>query len=72
MTSKKIFMPAPYSIQDLVTWRKSLKGATQVKLADYLGVTEQTVVRWETGKTSPTLEEANRYIEFLITYQKNN
>jgi DNA-binding XRE family transcriptional regulator len=56
-------------MNDLVLWRKSLKGATQVQVAKFLGVTEQTVVRWETGKTSPTLEEANRYIEFLNHYK---
>jgi DNA-binding XRE family transcriptional regulator len=69
MTTAKIFKPAPYDMHDLVVWRKSIKGATQVKLASFLGVTEQTVVRWETGKTSPTLEEANRYIGFLRAYK---
>ena len=35
-------------------------GLTQVKAAERLAVDRATVVNWESGKTSPTLDNAQR------------
>jgi transcriptional regulator with XRE-family HTH domain len=37
--------------KDLKTWRKK-NGYTQIKLANILGVTNQTIFRWESGERS--------------------
>ena len=62
--------PEPYTIEEIATWRRSIKGATQTKMAEYVGVTKQSIVNWENGRTSPTLLEANKCIEFLRNYGK--
>jgi len=37
---------------------------TQAELAEALHVGKQTIVSWESGKTSPTVEMARRYCAF--------
>lgn len=44
--------------------RRSMK-MTQADLAEQLGVSEMTVRRWESGKSSPRIEEVNRLAKFL-------
>lgn len=39
-------------------------GKTQEEAAKALKVAKQTIVSWETGKTSPTVEMARKYCEF--------
>lgn len=36
---------------------------TQEELAKALKVSKQTIVSWETGRTSPTVEKARKYCE---------
>ena len=38
-------------------------GKTQEELAKILTVSKQTIVSWENGKTSPTVEKAREYCE---------
>lgn len=38
-------------------------GLTQEDLANKLRVSKQTIVSWESGKTSPTVEKARQYCE---------
>ena len=44
--------------------RRSMK-MTQADLAEQLGVSEMTVRRWESGKSSPRIEEVNRLAKLL-------
>ena len=44
--------------------RKS-KGLNQAELAEQLGMSEMTVRRWETGKSSPRMEEIHNVAEVL-------
>lgn len=39
-------------------------GKTQEEVAKALRVAKQTIVSWENGKTSPTVEKAREYCEF--------
>lgn len=39
-------------------------GKTQDEVAKALKVAKQTIVSWENGKTSPTVEKAREYCEF--------
>lgn len=64
--------------QNLKKMRK-LKGITQSKLADVLGVTQQAVARWERAKSEPdsvTLKQLSEYfnvsIDYLLDNEKNN
>lgn len=39
-------------------------GKTQAEVAEALHVGKQTVVSWEHGKTSPTIEKAREFCDF--------
>ena len=39
-------------------------GKTQDEVAKALKVAKQTIVSWENGKTSPTVEKAREYCDF--------
>lgn len=62
--------PEPYTMSQITAWRRSIKGATQTKMAEHVGVTKQSIVNWENGRTNPTLPEANKCIEFLQQFEK--
>lgn len=40
-------------------------GVTRSALADALGLTYMTVYKWETGRTTPSLETLSRALDFL-------
>lgn len=45
--------------------RRKVLGLTQEQLAERLGVSRQTVAKWETGETSPDLANAGALAEVL-------
>lgn len=45
--------------------RRKVLGLTQEQLAERLGVSRQTVAKWETGETSPDLANASVLAEVL-------
>ena len=46
--------------------KKRLKlGLNQDDFAYFLGVKQQTICKWETGRTSPPINDALNYIKFL-------
>ena len=45
-------MTLPYRLKEL----RQQKNLTQAKVADSLGITQQSYARWENGKVTPTPE----------------
>lgn len=41
-------------------------GYTQIEVAEKLGVTESTVVKWEKGKTAPKMPHAQKLSELFL------
>ena len=63
---------------NLIELRK-LNGMSQDELADRIGVSRQTVSKYETGESLPDIEKCKRIAEVfsvsmddLITYERNN
>ena len=63
---------------NLIELRK-LNGMSQDELADRIGVSRQTVSKYETGESLPDIEKCNRIAEVfsvsmddLINYERNN
>ena len=63
---------------NLIELRK-LKGMSQDELADRIGVSRQTVSKYETGESLPDIEKCKRIAEVfsvsmddLINYERNN
>ena len=46
---------------------RKAKGLTQQELADKCGVTRESIVWWETGKNSVSLENAGKVVKALGT-----
>ena len=44
---------------------RKAKKLTQIDLASYLGITNQTVNNWEHGRSIPTLEQAQKLSKIL-------
>ena len=63
-TNKKYFNPG-----EIATRRKQL-GLSQTELAKKIGTTQETISRWETGKTQMQypimLDQALKFLEKLI------
>ena len=53
------------NIAERIKQSRKSKGLTQQGLADKLGVSYMTVRRWETGKTSPRMEEIEQLSKIL-------
>lgn len=51
-------------------WRlaacRAQAGYTQVEAAKAIGVVEQTIIRWENGKSVPKMEEAQKLSELYL------
>ena len=55
------------SIADNILTTRTAAGRTQEQLAEAVGVSRQTVAKWESGETSPDLEHAAALAEALGT-----
>ena len=55
------------SIADNILATRMAVGRTQEQLAEAVGVSRQTVAKWESGETSPDLEHAAALAEMLGT-----
>ena len=55
------------SIAENIQATRVAKGRTQEQLAEAVGVSRQTVAKWESGETSPDLEHAAALAEALGT-----
>ncbi len=55
------------SIADNILTTRTAAGLTQEQLAEAVGVSRQTVAKWESGETSPDLEHAAALAEALGT-----
>jgi len=55
------------SIADNILMTRTVAGRTQEQLAEAVGVSRQTVAKWESGETSPDLEHAAALAEALGT-----
>ena len=53
-------MTLPYRLKEL----RQQKNLTQAKVADSLGITQQSYARWETGKVTPTPEKLSKIAKF--------
>ena len=53
-------MTLPYRLKEL----RQQKNLTQAKLADSLGITQQSYARWENGKVTPTPEKLSKIAKF--------
>ena len=49
---------------NLITLRK-MKNMTQEDIADIVGVSRQSVAKWETGETVPDLDKCKKLAEYL-------
>ena len=55
------------SIAENILGTRTAKGLTQEQLAEAVGVSRQTIAKWEAGETSPDLEHAAALAEALGT-----
>ena len=53
-------MTLPYRLKEL----RQQKNLTQAKVADSLGITQQSYARWENGKVTPTPEKLSKIAKF--------
>ena len=53
-------MTLPYRLKEL----RQQKNLTQAKVADSLGITQQSYARWEYGKVTPTPEKLSKIAKF--------
>lgn len=53
-------MTLPYRLKKL----RQQKNLTQAKVADSLGITQQSYARWENGKVTPTPEKLSKIAKF--------
>ncbi|HFU4175225.1 TPA: helix-turn-helix domain-containing protein [Streptococcus suis] len=53
-------MTLPYRLKEL----RQQKNLTQAKVADSLGITQQSYARWENGKVTPTSEKLAQIAKF--------
>lgn len=51
--------------QDKLKELRTNYGMTQKELAEELGTSQQSYMKWETGKTSPTLKTLNKIAHFF-------
>ena len=62
-------MTLPYRLKEL----RQQKNLTQSKVADFLGVTQQSYARWENGKVTPTPEKLSKIAKFYgVTMDLSN
>ena len=54
-------------IAENILGTRTAKGLTQEQLAEAVGVSRQTIAKWESGETSPDLEHAGTLAEVLGT-----
>ena len=54
-----------------VVWLRRRSGKTQQQIADMLGVTVASVVRWELGKVRPTTKHYMAYMKILRIYSQD-
>ena len=53
-------MTLPYRLKEL----RQQKNLTQAKVADSLGITQQSYARWENGKVTPAPEKLSKIAKF--------
>lgn len=56
------------SIGDKIRDLRKNRGLTQAQLAERLGVSQQTIGQWETGKSSPKIQSINKLAQALGVY----
>lgn len=55
------------SLSERIKQKRKATGLTQARLAELLGISEMTVRRWESEKTSPRMDELRQIAEVLGT-----
>ncbi len=69
---REIVLPSPEQVGDWLKNGRSAKGKSLQEVADACGVTRQAVYCWEASKTSPTMDNLLKLVQFLYSTAKDD